>query len=183
MKKSMLLLEAAFLAVVPVAGAAQSTLLPGRPLVAAQAQATRAVGSRNQIAVELGVLTAGLSYARRLGATPLSLGVGVWGAWEPPNTFDRNVWEPLGIHVFGRYRPTPRLHTDIGVAAARYVWADDCSGCSGTFVGLRSALLAGYRFMFIGPELSVGRASDDQHGSDFGVIWGAQVRFILGWER
>lgn len=174
-------LVAAFLALLAQSAAAQGMLPADRQPAATHAAAGRAVGSRYEIAVDIGILAGGLSYARRVGDTPLSLGAGLRGAWEPPNSFARNVWEPLGVVVFGRYRPTSWFHTDVGLTLARYVWADDCSECAGTFVGLRSAVLAGYRFVFIGPEVSMGRARDDRHGSDFGVIWGAQLRFILGW--
>jgi hypothetical protein len=91
------------------------------------------------------------------------------------------VWEPFGLAVFGRYMPVPWFHADAGPTIARYQWADDCSACSGTFLGIRSAALVGYRFVFIGPEVSIGRASDDLHGADIGVIWGGQLKFVLGW--
>jgi len=171
-------LVAVLLALTAVAGVAQETAPPQSGGVAARAG--RGAG-RNEISLEIGVLTGGFSYARRMRATPLSVGAGVWGAWEPPNTFDRNVWEPLGVVVFGRYRPTSWFHTDVGATVGRYVWADDCSDCSGTFVGVRSVALAGYRFVFFGPEIAFGRVSDDQHGSDVGVIWGAQLRFLVEW--
>jgi hypothetical protein len=156
------------LAILSVTAGAQDTPAAPRP-------------ARNEFALEAGILSGGVSYARRVGQTPLSVGAGVWGAWEPPNSFDRNVWEPIGITVFGRYRPAPWLLTDVGLAGARYLWADDCSECTGTFVGLRSVALVGYRWVFIGPELSLGTVSDERHGSDFGAMWGVQGRVVLGW--
>jgi hypothetical protein len=30
-------------------------------------------------------------------------------------------------------------------------------------------------------EIALDRVSDDQHGSDVGVIWGAQLRFLVEW--
>ena len=143
-----------------------------------------ASAQRNELAVDVGILSGGVSYARRVGDSPLSVGAGVLGAWEPPNSFDRNVWEPLGFTLFGRYRPAPWLHTDVGLAGARYLWADDCSSeCTGTFVGVRSSVLVGYRWFFIGPEISVGSVNDGRHGSDFGAMWGVQARVIYAWGR
>lgn len=136
---------------------------------------------RNQAALEVGYLSGGLSYARRIGDTPFSGGVGVWGAWEPPGTFDRSVWEPLGLTVFARYRASEWLHADVGLTGARYLWADDCSDCSGTFVGVRTAVLVGRGRVFIGPELAAGRASDDRHGAELGILWGAQLRIVHEW--
>lgn len=158
------------------AALAAALLLPG----AASAQAA---APRHEVALEAGFLSAGLSYARGLAGTPLSVGAGVWGAWEPPSTFDRNVWEPLGATVFGRYRAAPWLHADLGLTAARYLWADDCGECSGTFAGLRLVTLLGYRALSAGPEITAGWASDDRNGSAFGVLWGGQLRLSLRWGR
>ena len=133
----------------------------------------------HQLTVDAGVLSAGISYARQVDNSPWSMGAGLWGAWEPPNSFDRNVWEPLGATVFVRRWPTRWLHTDVGATAARYLWADDCSECSGTFVGLTSSVRVGSRVVSIGPDVSLGRASDDVNGAAWGVIWGAQARVIL----
>jgi hypothetical protein len=173
MRRSLSPLLAALFALLPNGASAQEP----RPSGGARGPA------RNQIAVEIGFLSAGLSYARRIGATPWSAGAGVWGAWEPPHTFDRSVLEPIGAVVFGRYRPAPWLHADVGLATARYLWADDCSECTGTFVGVRTAALIGHRIVFVGPELSVGRVRDARHGSDLGAMWGAQVRLVRGWGR
>jgi hypothetical protein len=152
-------------------------------LLALVPSAASAQAGRNRLALEVGTLSGGVSYARRIGDSPVSVGAGAWGAWEPPNSFDRNVWEPLGLTVFGRYRPASWLHADVGFAGARYLWADNCSECTGTFLGVRSVALVGYRWFFVGPELSVGSVSDDRHGSDCGAIWGVQARTLLVWAR
>jgi len=146
----------------------------------ADAQATAA---RDQLSLGVGIVAGEVTYARRIGAGPLSVGVGAWGAWEPPNSFGHSVFEPLGIEVFGRYRAAPWLHADVGPTLARYQSADDCSDCSGTFAGVRTAVLVGHDFLFVGPELAAGWASDPTHDSEFGVIWGAQVRLVFGWGR
>jgi hypothetical protein len=136
--------------------------------------------ARNQLALEIGYVAGGLSYAQRLGDGPFSAGAGAWGAWEPPNTFDRNFFEPLGLVVFGRYHGS-LWAADLGLTAARYLASDDCSDCSGDFYGLRSVVLLGRGSFYVGPELSAGWASDGRNGTEFGIVWGAQVRFVYGW--
>lgn len=149
---------------------------------AAQEEArARAAGGRNEVALDVGILAAALSYARSIGDPRMSVGAGVWGAWEPRNSFDRDFWEPIGLVVFGRYRPARWLQAEAGPAVARYLWADDCSDCSGTFAGVRSTALIGHRFVFIGPEAAVGRVSDERGGADFGAFWGVQLRLVFGW--
>jgi hypothetical protein len=151
------------------------------PSPASQTVAVRGTASRNQVTLEIGILAAGLSYARRLGETPWSVGGGVWGAWEPPNSFDRSIFEPVGVEVFGRYRAAPWFHADVGPTIARYQWADDCPDCSGTFAGVRAAALVGHGIFFVGPEVAAGWASDDRFGSQLGVLLGAQARVVIGW--
>jgi hypothetical protein len=151
-------------------------------LSAARADA-QSIPPRDEISVGAGILTGELAYARRLGSSPVSVGAGVWGAWEPPTTFDRDVLEPLGATVFARLRPAPWAHADIGLTAARYLRTDDCSECTGTFAGVRAVALVGHRWLFIGPEAAVGTARDERNGSDFGAIWGVQARLVFGWGR
>ena len=129
----------------------------------------------------MGIVAGEVTYARRIGDSPLSVGAGAWGAWEPPGSFGRDVFKPLGVELFGRWRAAPWLHADVGPTLARYPWADDCSDCSGTFAGVRAAVLVGRGILFVGPELSAGWASDARDGSEFGVLWGAQLRLVLGW--
>jgi hypothetical protein len=161
-----------------------SCLLPALVALSPRAGAAQEpLAARNQVALEVGILSAGVSYARRVEAMPISIGVGAWGAWEPANSFDRNLWEPLGLVAFARHWPNRWLQVDLGLTAARYLWADDCSECTGTFVGVRSVALFGRPLLSVGPELSAGRASDDRNGADLGVIWGVQARATFGWDR
>ena len=153
------------------------TLMPG----VASAQDRGAIGERHQVSVDVGVYALGLSYARRIRSSDWSAGAGVWGAWEPPHSWERSVFEPIGFFVFGRYRPAAWVHADVGATAARYLWTDDCSDCTGSFVGARGLLLVGHRFVFLGPDLSLGVASDERNGSEFGAIWGVQLRLAFGW--
>ncbi|HET7463695.1 MAG TPA: hypothetical protein VFJ82_20740 [Longimicrobium sp.] len=146
-----------------------------------ESRSARGVDGRNQVTLEAGVLELGVSYARRLGESPFSVGAGVWGAWEPPSTFDGNVFEPAGLQVFARYRPVEWFHTDVGLTAARYQSADDCSECTGTLAGVRAAALVGHRMVFVGPEVTAGWADDELNGSRFGLLYGAQVRVVIGW--
>ncbi|HET7230637.1 MAG TPA: hypothetical protein VFJ16_11585 [Longimicrobium sp.] len=157
-----------------------STAAPSATAIAERRRAS-GVDGRNQVTVEAGVLSGGVSYARRMGESPWSVGAGVWGAWEPPGTFEGNVFEPVGLQVFTRYRPTEWFHTDVGLTAASYHWTDDCPACTGTLAGVRAAALVGHRMVFAGPEVTAGWASDDQNGSRFGVLFGAQLRVVIGW--
>ena len=94
---------------------------------------------RNQISLDIGVLEAGISYARRLGHGPVSLGGGLRGAWEPWNTFEQSLFQPAGAELFVRVRPSAAAQFEFGPSLLGYRWADDCSECSGTFAGLHAA--------------------------------------------
>jgi hypothetical protein len=63
----------------------------------------------------------------------------------------------------------------------RYLWADECSSCTGTFLGLHSAAMVGYRFVFIGANTRLGWKSDDRYGSELGVMLSPQVRIVIPW--
>lgn len=144
-------------------------------------RSARGVDGRNQVTLEAGVLELGVSYARRLGESPWSVGAGVWGAWEPPKTFDGTLFEPVGLQLFTRYRPVKWFHTDVGLTAASYHWADDCSECTATLAGVRTVALVGQKTVFVGPELSAVWTDDELNGSRFGFLYGAQVRVVVGW--
>ena len=156
--------------------------LLGALLAAPSLAAAQEAAKLNQVGLEAGIVSVGLSYARRVGDGPVSVGAGVWGSWEPAGSFDRNVWEPVVLGLFGRYHPTPWLHADVGVLGGRYVNADDCSDCSGSLVGLRSDLFVGHRLLSIGPWATLAHASDDRNGGEVGVLWGVQLRSIIGWD-
>lgn len=138
---------------------------------------------RNQIALDSGGrLNHSLSYARRVGNTNLSIGGGLGFAWElNTHSFERNIWEALHVTIFGRYQLPPVLQVDVGPILFAYVWTDDCSECAGTFVGLHTVALVGYRYLFFGPWIRVGWADDNRHGSEFGSIWGLQTRLAIPW--
>lgn len=140
----------------------------------------RARSGSGQLAIELGVLSAGLSYAQRLGSSRFRLGLGLWGAWEPATTVDQPVLEPIGGVLFVRYQPSSSVMVDLGPAVMSYRTSDDCSTCSATFMGVRSAVLVGYRFVFIGPEVALGSFSSGGRGKEFGIMYGAQLRFVIG---
>ena len=61
-----------------------------------------AVSRQSQLSLDIGVLELGISYARRIGQGPFSIGGGLRGAWEPWNTFEQSVFEPLGGELFVR---------------------------------------------------------------------------------
>ncbi|MFQ5652596.1 MAG: hypothetical protein ACE5IY_21900 [bacterium] len=147
--------------------------------------ATSTKVNKNQFALDVGgLLNHSISYARRVGDTNLSVGVGLGFGWElNSHSFERDIWNAGHIVVFGRYQLSNTLQVDLGPTLLGYVWADDCSECTDTFVGLQLVALAGYRFVFIGPWVRTGFADDRKHGSEFGTIWGLQARLALSWGR
>jgi hypothetical protein len=139
--------------------------------------------NKNQISLDV-LLTHFLFYVRRVGNTNLSIGGGLGFAWElNSHSFERNIWEAGHIVVFGRYQFSQVLQVDIGPTLLNYYWTDDCSECSGTFLGLHTAVMIGYRSVFIGPCLRLGWADDRKYGSEFGTIWSFQARFVVSWGK
>jgi hypothetical protein len=135
--------------------------------------------TRTHLVLDIGVLSLGLSFAGRVHETHLSLGAGVWGAWSPPSTFDRPVFEPIGGAFFAR-ASYPGGQIDAGVGVLRYSYADECSSCSGTFIGLRLGAHLGHGKVLVGPDLWVGGVTDGGHGADVGFLVDFQVRFVIG---
>jgi hypothetical protein len=162
-------------------GLALALLSGFAPLGSAGAQTAMRPEPANQLGIELGFLSAQVSYAHRLGDSPVLLGAGAWGAWEPVSSFDRNIFEPMGATVFARLEPAPWVHLDAGPILARYDYADDCSDCEGSFVGLRGGVFFGSRTLYVGPEVAVGSANDDLHGRDTGVIADVRAGVRLRW--
>ena len=74
---------------------------------------------RNHIAVDVGILQGGLSYARRV-SQKFSIGGGVWGAWEPWSSFESSVLEPVGVELFVRAHPSRDVHLEVGPSVLRY---------------------------------------------------------------
>jgi hypothetical protein len=136
---------------------------------------------KNQLSLDVGVLEGGLSYARRLGQGNLSLGGGVWGAWEPWSTFESSVWEPLGVELFLRARPASDVYLEAGPSLLRYYWADDCSECTGTLVGIRVAAMAGPGIFSLGPTVRVGHLTGAPGGNEMGLLLGLQARLLFSW--
>ena len=75
---------------------------------------------RNHIAVDVGILQGGLSYARRV-SQKFSIGGGVWAAWEPWSSFESSVLEPVGVELFVRAHPSPDVHLEVGPSVLRYL--------------------------------------------------------------
>ena len=136
--------------------------------------------SGGQVALELGVLAGGLSYARRVGLSRFLVGLGILGAWEPPATVEQAVLEPIGAMLFARYQPRDWLTADLGPAAMSYRTSDDCSTCSATFLGARATLMVGYRFIFAGPAVAAGSFRSRSRGTEFGMMYGGLVRIVFG---
>lgn len=144
---------------------------------AAQDKAIRS----NHFALDVGYLEGGLSYSRRI-SRKLSVGGGVWAAWEPWTTsFESNVLEPMGVELFVRAYPTPGVHLEAGPSVLRYYSADDCSECRDTFTGIRTAAMVGTGIFWLGPTARFGRITGGSSGSELGFIWGVQARLLFGW--
>jgi hypothetical protein len=136
---------------------------------------------KNQFAVDIGPLQAGLTYARRIGHGPLSIGAGVWGAWEPWSSFEGNIFEPLGADLFIRAHPWRTVQLELGPSLLRYYWADDCSECTGTFAGVRAAAMVGRGIFALGPVVRLGRVTGNPAGAETGILWGVQGRLLFSW--
>ena len=138
---------------------------------------------KNQFSVDVGPLEGGLSYARRVGHGRFSIGGGVWGAWEPWHSFEGSVVEPLGVELFVRVQPSRAVHLEAGPSLLRYIWADDCSECTGTFAGVRAAAMVGRGIFALGPTVRLGRLTGSPAGDQTGVLWGIQARLLFSWGR
>jgi hypothetical protein len=135
---------------------------------------------KNHFALDVGVLQGGLSYARRV-SPKLSIGGGVWGAWEPWNSFEGTFVEPIGVELFVRAHPSREVHLEVGPSILRYYSSDDCSECTSTFTGVRTAAMVGKGIFSLGPAVRLGRITGGASGSEMGVIWGIQARLLFGW--
>ncbi len=141
--------------------------------------------NKNQIALDVGgELIYSLSYVRRVGGTNLSLGGRLGFGWEfNSHSFDRNIWEAPHVEIFARYQPFQGLQLDSGPTLMSYIYTDDCSECTGTFLGIYLAAGVGYGPLFVGPWVRIGSADDRRHGSEFGTIWSIHVRLALSWGK
>ncbi|HEY7482351.1 MAG TPA: hypothetical protein VH680_17695 [Gemmatimonadales bacterium] len=148
---------------------------------AAPAEAQQGWHRRNQISLDIGPLEGGLAYARRLGQGSWSVGGGVWAGWEPWNSFETSFFEPRGVHLFLRTRPSREVQLELGPSLLRYNWADDCSSCSGTFASVRAAAMVGRGIFSLGPVLQLGRLSGSPAGAEAGLVWGFQGRLLFSW--
>jgi hypothetical protein len=137
----------------------------------------------NQIGIDGGsVIAFGLSYARRVGNRPLLVGGRVGYAFEENiNSFDRNVWDVFGVDGFVRLMLHDAIHGDLGFSALGFSPEDD-TDVRGTFLGLYTAVMVGYRFVFVGSEFRLGLASV-AGGSEAGVIVSPRVRVLVPWAR
>jgi hypothetical protein len=136
---------------------------------------------RNHLGIDVGMLQGGLSYARRVGQSKLSVGGGIWGAWEPWNSFESPVLEAAGVELFLRAHPSPDAHFEVGPSLLRYQWADDCSECSATLTGIRAAGMVGKGVFSLGPTVRLGYVTGTPSGNEIGVLWGLQFRLLFSW--
>lgn len=156
---------------------------PVRGQAAPDTAAAAVAVARHQVTVDIGVLSAGIAYGHRLGTGPLTVGGGVWAAWEPASTIDPEFFQPVGVELFVRSQLSPNVQVEAGPSVLYYVWADDCGECGGLFVGLRGAAMVGHRFAYFGPSLRLGWAAAAEQPDGLGLVFALQVRLFFGWER
>lgn len=139
---------------------------------------------KNQLAFDVGGrLNFSLSYARRIGDTNFSCGGGLGYGSFYSHSFEGNIFATSHVELFARYQPSQGLQLDFGATGIGYYWTDDCSECTGTFIGLYFSAGIGHRIVFIGPWLRIGYASDNRNRSGFGIIRGLQLRWVIGWGK
>jgi hypothetical protein len=143
---------------------------PGSP------ESIRNAAGKHQFTVDIGVLEVGLSYARRISNGPFALGGRLSAAWEPWNTFEANVLEPMGGELFLRYHPNREVQLELGPSVLRYRWADDCAECSGTFAGAYASAMVGKGILSLGPTARFGVLAGAPSGHEAGILWGFQGR-------
>jgi hypothetical protein len=170
----LLSLASAFAVMTATSGLAQGHSARGSPL-------TGPAIKNNHLALDVGLLQVGLSYGRRIGHGRLSMGAGVWGAWEPWNSVEKSVFEPVGGELFARFHPSDAAHLEIGPSLLRYLWADDCSECTGTFVGVHAAAMVGKGVISLGPTIRFGALTGGPSGTETGILWGIQGRLLFSW--
>jgi hypothetical protein len=152
-------------------------LLSAAPVLAQDSSVPR----RNQLVLDIGVLEAGISYARRIGRGPYSLGAGLRGAWEPWNSFDQNVFEPVGGELFLRVQASDATQLELGPTLLHYRWADDCSECTGSFAGVHASAMIGTETVLLGPTARFGVLTGAPSGSEIGFMWGIRGRILISW--
>lgn len=130
---------------------------------------------RHQLSLDVGnELAIAVAYARRAGATPFLVGVRAGYAFElNDNTFDREVWDVFHAEAFLRYQPRDLIQAEVGISILGSSPADDTNERR-TFYGMYAALMLGYRYVFVGPQLRLGEIE-----SQFGAIAGIAMRWVL----
>ena len=118
-----------------------------------------------------------------MGRGPLSIGGGVWAAYEPWSSFEENVFNAAGGSLLLRLHAHEIVHFDLGPTVLTYQRADDCSGCRGTFVGGHGAAMLGNGAFWIGPTARVGWLSGSATDRRLGILWGVQGRLLFSWGK
>jgi hypothetical protein len=86
------------------------------------------------------------------------------------------MFEPMGGELFVRYEPNREVQLELGPSVLRYLWADDCSECSGTFAGAYASAMVGKGFFSLGPTARFGVLTGAPSGNEAGILWGFQGR-------
>jgi hypothetical protein len=87
----------------------------------------------------------------------------------------------LGAELFVRAHPSRAVQLELGPSLLRYHWADGCSECTGTFAGVRAAVMVGQGIFSLGPTVRLGRVTGDPTGNETGILWGIQARLLFSW--
>ncbi len=137
----------------------------------------------NQLGIDGGSVAAfGLSYARRIEVGSLMIGGTIGYAFEEnANTFDTNIWDVIGVDGFLRVVPNDAFHGDVGISVLAFSPQDD-TNIRGTFLGLYTAVMVGYRYVFVGSEFRLGVAGIEGN-SEGGVMVSPRIRAVIPWGR
>jgi hypothetical protein len=127
------------------------------------------------------VLEGGVTYLHRLGQGPLSIGGGLWAAYEPWSSFEENVYEAAGGELLVRLHAHELVHLEIGPTLLQYRRDDDCSSCAGTFLGGYGAAMLGKGKFWVGPTARLGWLSGGAADRQLGILWGVQGRLLFSW--
>jgi hypothetical protein len=145
------------------------------------AGASRKPLKANEITLDIGLLEGGVTYARRLGRGPFSIGGGVWAAYEPWSSFEENIFDAAGGELLLRLHAHEMVHLEIGPTLLRYNRDDDCTGCGGTFLGGYASAMFGKGAFWVGPTARIGGLTGGARDGRVGLLWGVQGRLLFSW--
>ncbi len=120
----------------------------------------------SQLSLDFGPFHGAVAYAGSVSEGGIGLGVGAGFSWQELSLpTDKNILDVLHGEVFLRFHPGSWIFIDLGATVMRYAPFDDSSE-RGTFFGGYLTPMVGWKWIFVGPQAAIGRASDLK-GSDF----------------